>query len=427
MRSGLPEAAVTKRVIEPLTRVEGHGRVELRLSQGRLQSVRLDLNESPRLFEAMLLGRHWLEVPELVCRICGICSAVHKLTALAALEQAVGIRIPPPAAVVRELLLLGGHIQSHALHLFCLVLPDFYSASNVLELVRERNPLAMAGLELKAFGNRLQELFGGRSVHPVNVVPGGVAHRPAAEELRLLLDDLCAWDDRWLRLAAEYLDKAAYPAAEPVLGNLLAAGGRGEFSLSGEQLWLGSGEVVPVSQYRRLLREQPAAVSHAKHSTGAEGPFLVGALARLVLAEGKGHGLGWTPGETGIYENNAAQVHEIGWALQRARALVDRLLASPGESPLRSVELPSRAGVGTAACEAPRGLLIHQYVLDEEGRVLDADVVTPTAINQLVMAGQMRLDLAEIQEEQLMAGVAEQIVRAYDPCISCAVHLLKVR
>ena len=418
---------MTKRIIEPLTRVEGHGRVELRLSQGRLQSVQVDLNESPRLFEAMLLGRHWLEVPELVCRICGICSAVHKLTALAALEQAAGVRIPPLAAVIRELLLLGGHIQSHALHLFCLVLPDFYSASNVLELVRERNPLAMAGLELKAFGNRLQELFGGRVIHPVNVVPGGVAHRPAAGDLRLLLDDLCAWDDRWLRLGPEYLGEAAYPGSAPVLGNLMAVGGRDEFSLSGAQLWLGSGEVVPVSRYRRLLKEKPAGVSHAKHSTGAEGPFLVGALARLALAQSKGHGLGWTPGDNGIYDNNAAQVYEVGWALKRARVLVERLLASAGEAPLRSMELPTHAGVGTAACEAPRGLLIHQYMLDDEGRILDADVVTPTAINQLVMAGQMRLDLAEVGDEELMPGIAEQIVRAYDPCISCAVHLLEVR
>ena len=417
---------MTKRIIEPLTRVEGHGRVELRLSQGRLQSVQVDLNESPRLFEAMLLGRHWLEVPELVCRICGICSAVHKLTALAALEQAVGVRIPPLAAVIRELLLLGGHIQSHALHLFCLVLPDFYSASNVLELVRERNPLAMAGLELKAFGNRLQELFGGRVIHPVNVVPGGVAYRPASGDLRALLEDLSGWVERWEQLGSEYLRESLYPAGEPVLGNLLATGERDDFSLSGEHLWLGSGEVVPASQYRRLLREEPVAGSHAKHSAGSEGPFLVGALARLVLAEGKHDGFGWVPGESGIYDNNAAQVHEIGWALKRTMSLVESLLALPAEAPLRSKELPSHAGLGTAACEAPRGLLIHHYVLDNEGRVQDADVVTPTAINQLVMEGQIGRDLADVRDEKLMSGVAEQIVRAYDPCISCAVHLLKV-
>jgi len=418
---------VTKLIIEPLTRVEGHGRVELRLSQGRLQTVWVDLNESPRLFEAMLLGRDWREVPELVCRICGICSAVHKLTALAALEQAVGITVPPVAAAVRELLLLGGHIQSHALHLFCLVLPDFYSVSSVLDLVRERNPLALAGLELKGLGNSLQELFGGRVVHPVNVVPGGIVHRPPREQLQPVLEALCAWSERWEQLGDNFIASASYPASQPVVGNFLATGDSTGFSLSGEQLWLASGEVVPVSQYRRLLGEKAVAGTHAKHSAGSGGPFLVGALARLALAEARGTGLGAPLEHAGIYANNAAQVCEIGWALSRVRQLIEKLLAAEPDAPLGTLELLPRAGTGTAAFEAPRGLLVHQYVLDDKGCVVDADVVTPTAINQLVMAEQIRLDLAAVEDQEVMPGIAEQIVRAYDPCISCAVHVLEVR
>lgn len=417
---------MARRVIEPLTRVEGHGRVELKMRQGRLQSVQVDLNESPRLFEAMLLGRDWREVPELVCRICGICSSVHKLAALAALEQAVGITVPPAAAVVRELLLLGGHIQSHALHLFCLVLPDFHAVPNVLDLVRQRDPLALAGLELKSFGNQLQELFGGRAVHPVNVVHGGIAHRPTASQLRPVVDQLDRWIERWEQLEADFANQAAYPFGAPLVGNPLATGGRGDFALSGSQLWLGSGEVVPAGQYHRLLGEMPVAGSHAKHSSGSAGPFLVGALARLVLAESKGHGLGAVPGQANIYDNNAAQVREIGWALARARVLIENLLGLTTEAPLQVLPTQVRAGTGLATFEAPRGLLVHQYVLDESGCILEADVVTPTAINQVAMAAQIRRDLAEVEDEELMATIAAQIIRAYDPCISCAVHLIEV-
>jgi coenzyme F420-reducing hydrogenase alpha subunit len=414
---------VTKLIIEPLTRVEGHGRVELTVSRNRLQSVRVDLNESPRLFEAMLFGRDWQEAPELVCRICGICSAVHKLAALAALEQAVGISIPPLAAAVRELLLLGGHIQSHALHLFCLVLPDFFAASSVLELVRERNPLALAGLELKGLGNRLQELFGGRVVHPVNIVPGGIVQRPPREQLTAVFEELCAWNERWERLSVDFSSSARYPAAQPVAGNFLATGAPSGFALTGDQLWLGSGEVLPVHQYRSLLGEIPVSGSHAKHSAGLKGPFLVGALARLALAGVRGGETPSLPG-AGIYDNNAAQAEEIGWALKRAGKLVGNLLAAEQDAPIRVLPPSPRPGTGTAAFEAPRGLLIHQYVLDDEGRVAKADVVTPTAINQLVMEEQIRRDLCVIRDSSLMPGITEQLIRAYDPCISCAVHLM---
>jgi len=171
---------MAKVVLQPLTRVEGHGRVELYLDEGRLQAVRLALVESPRLFEKLVVGRAAVEVPDLVCRICAICSAVHKLAALTALEQAMAIEVPPQARQVRELLLLGGHLQSHALHLFCLILPDFTGRASLLELLRENDELARAGLELKAFGNRLQEVAGGRVIHPVNPVLGGVMRAPSA-------------------------------------------------------------------------------------------------------------------------------------------------------------------------------------------------------------------------------------------------------
>lgn len=412
-------------VLQPLTRVEGHGRIELLQQDGRLQQVRVALIESPRLFEKLVVGRSVAEVPDLICRICAICSAVHKVAALTALERALGIEIPPAALMVRELLLLGGHIQSHALHLFCLILPDFTDQSSVVELVRQGEPLAESGLALKSFGNRLQETAGGRVIHPVNAVLGGVVRNPPAADLAGLQ---CACDDwlaRWPRLAADFAGAARYPRAKPVIGAALATGGAGRFALTGEQLRIAGAAPITLAGYGDLLGERVVPYSRARQSLGHRAPFLVGALARQQLHAG-GDGQTAVPeSAAGIHDNNSAQLAEIGWALARAGELLSELQRLPENTPLATSSAARRGGVGTAAFEAPRGLLIHHYVVDDWGQVAVADIVTPTAINQLAMERQLLEDLAEIDDEAELRRRAERIVRAYDPCISCAVHLIQ--
>jgi coenzyme F420-reducing hydrogenase alpha subunit len=412
-------------VLQPLSRVEGHGRVELVLQGRRLQQVRVALVESPRLFEQLLVGRSASEVPDLICRICAICSAVHKLTALAALERLMAIEIPPAARLVRELLLLGGHLQSHALHLFCLILPDFSDQPSVLELLRGGDPLAMAGIELKAFGNRLQEVAGGRVIHPVIPIMGGVARCPPAAELVELQRACAQWQERWPSLAADFARASRYPPARPAVGTMLATGSADRFTLSGQQLFLVGDEPLPVEVYAELLAEVPVAHSRARQSAGGRGPFLVGALARQRLFTGCAGGRSALPATTGIHANNAAQFQEIGWAIGRVEELLSELMPLRNNEPLVAALGPLRAGVGTAAFEAPRGLLIHHYVVDDWGQVAAADIVTPTAINQVVMERQLLADLHDVDEDDELCRAAERIVRSYDPCISCAVHVVR--
>lgn len=411
-------------IIDPLTRVEGHGRVELLLRDGRLEDVKVRLLESPRLFEALVVGRRYDEVPDLICRICAICSAVHKLTSLQALENAMGVTVPPLAGVLRELLLLGGHIQSHVLHLFCLILPDLRGTPDVVTLLGQKDPLALAGIELKAYGNRIQEVAGGRVIHPVNPVFGGVAYYPGQGDLAGLAEATHCWQRDWPDLSAQFLQASNYPAASPVLGNPVATGSADGFSLAGEVLWHGETAIVPVTDYARLLDERTRPDSHAKDAAGASGPFLSGALARARLAARKGLAAGVPEEGQGVHANNAAQVREIGWALQRVAKLLDALLAADRAEPLQAAHASPRGGTGTAAMEAPRGLLVHHYVIDEWGTVVAADIVTPTAINQCVMAAQVMADLADEQDTAHLRMVTERIIRAYDPCISCAVHLV---
>jgi coenzyme F420-reducing hydrogenase alpha subunit len=411
--------------VDPLTRVEGHGRVDLLLKKGQLVDARIHLLESPRFFEKLIVGRHYSEVPELICRICAICSSVHKLTALKALEKAFGLEIPPLAASVRDLLLLGGHIQSHALHLFCLVLPDFYEGLSVFELLQRQDHLAQAGLELKALGNDIQELAGGRVIHPVNPVPGGVVFRPDEEALINLLDRLNVWSERWPGLEESLLARAKFPHGAKCQGVCLATGGSQRFELSGDKLWHAcQDEPLPVENYGKLIGEVPVEESHAKQAMGRSGPFLVGALARLRLAADRKLGLNWQDTEDNIHGNNIAQVFEIGWALKQTKGLILAILNAKDTSSLRLEQIQVKAGIGTAAMEAPRGLLIHHYVVDEWGNIAVGDVVTPTAINQRLMRQQIMADLSDITDARQLTLGAEKIIRSFDPCISCAVHVL---
>ena len=416
---------MTRLVVDPLTRVEGHGRVELLLKEGRLHEVTVRLLESPRLFESLVVGRHYDEVPDLVCRICAICSAAHKLTSLQALENIMAIRIPPLAAALRELLLLGGHLQSHALHLFCLILPDLCGTPDLLVLLQRKDPLAEAGIKLKAFGNRIQEIAGGRVVHPVNPVFGGVAYNPDTHLIDSLSEELLHWQACWPDLCHQFLRLNNYPAAGPVIGNALATGLQESFALSGESLCYGEGQVFS-SDYAKLLGERSRVDSHAKDSSGEAGPFLTGALARARLAADRKLRFDMPAESFGIHGNNVAQASEIGWTLLRIGQLLETLRQADRSEPLRATLKQANGGVGTAATEAPRGLLIHHYVVDEWGKVVAADIVTPTAINQRVMAAQIMADLADEEDHERLCKGAERIVRAYDPCISCAVHLVRV-
>ncbi|TLM65190.1 MAG: Ni/Fe hydrogenase subunit alpha [Deltaproteobacteria bacterium] len=416
---------MTRLVMQPLRRVEGHGRVELILRDGQLREVRLALTESPRLFERLVVGRSALEIPDLVCRICAICSAVHRLAALEAIERALAVEIPPAARLVRELLLLGGHLQSHALHLFCLILPDFSGVASVFDLVRRGDPLAVGGLELKAFGNRVQELAGGRVIHPVNAVPGGVVRLPSGEALAGLRQDCDVWLERWPRLSADFIGTARYPASGTLTGTVLAVGGAERFALQGDTLYVGGGDPVPAGGYAELLAEQPVPYSRARQSAGDRGPFLVGALARRQLWAARSGGGAVLEGAGGIHDNNTAQLAEIGWTLERIAAVAAELQAQRPGAPLQIPPGSPRAGVGTAAFEAPRGLLVHHYVVDDWGQVAVADIATPTAINQRTMERQLLADLAGIDDETELRGRAARVVRAFDPCISCAVHVIQ--
>lgn len=424
-----------KKVVEiaPVTRIEGHGRVRVHLTGRRVERVELCLVDSPRLFEALLLGKGFAEVPEIVCRICSLCSTVHRLCAILAVEKALGVEVPEEVRLHRELILHGGAIESHALHLFCLSLPDMVGVSGFPGLAAKAPEELKRGLRLKAAGNLIQETVGGRLIHPVTLIPGGMGKPVGKEGLsllgetieRLIPDALSACE-----LFAGFVVPTPSPPLPPpvhlAVANCLSS------PLSGDRLVRGHGSSFPVAGYREEIRERVVPHSRAKVSTTGGETVTVGALSRLHLDGGlsplAADALSrWRPLviDADIRANHLAQAIELVHTLERSLFLIETLRE---RKPKRSIppRIEPRPGEGSAALEAPRGLLIHSYAFDGRGICTAADVVTPTALNQAAMERDLTIIAKNLEGEEVeMAHALERHIRAYDPCISCAVHLVR--
>jgi len=419
--------------VHHLARIEGHGGIKVVLDGRQVERVEFDVFEGIRLFEGLLRGRHAEEVPGIVSRVCAICSHGHAITALRALEKAMGVRISRQTARLRELAFLGAAIESHALHVFCLALPDLLGHPSVITLAGvNREAVAMA-LRLKKLGNTIQEVLGGRAVHPVNYVIGGFGRLPSLDDLLRLRADLTAGIDDCERAVA-LLGDVPIPrfVDEPIRCAALVP--EDDSFFFGDTVRLSDAGDIPVDEYRRLTNERTVPHSHAKHSLHDGRSYMVGALARLTVAGDRIGGrareawkaLGPALPCRNIVMNDLAQAIELVFSVERALALVNEFLAD-GIADERPTPYEVRPGRAAAASEVPRGTLFHYYEIDQAGRITAADVITPTAQNFANLEDQLRAtvrDGVEASEEELRHRL-EIVARAYDPCVSCSVHVIR--
>jgi len=424
-------------VIEHLARVEGHGGITVELEGDKVTNVKFDVFEGSRLLEPLIRGKRYDEVAPILSRICAICSAAHTLTSLKATENAFGIRVSPQTELLRELLFRGESIESHALHLFLLAAPDYLNYPSAIALAADKPAAVLLGLRLKKLGNLVQETIGGRAIHPVNAVVGGFGKVPSLDqliELRGGLMQAAADSDAAIDLMA------SLPAADFCHSETLYAALRSpsvdSYYLGDEVMVVSNGNraIIPAADYQSLTNEKSVPHSHAKHSAFRGNPFMVGSLARLTVNPRRLTGklavamkrLKLTLPADNPMDNNKAQALELINDLQRALEIIEQLLRD-GIKDERSMPVQPRAGTGTAITEAPRGLLIHSYRYDADGCIVSADVITPTALNAASMELHFRRAVEQCaeKEEAVLARRLQMIARAYDPCISCSVHLVR--
>ncbi|MDD2365794.1 MAG: nickel-dependent hydrogenase large subunit [Desulfuromonadaceae bacterium] len=405
--------------VDILARVEGHGTVELVSDGKRVVDARFLIHESPRFFEALLTGRRFDEVADIACRICSICSTVHKIAALQAVEQAMGIYISRQTALLRELALYGGVIESHALHIFCLALPDYLDVKSINEL-SEREPQKMkTGLKIKKLGNFIQESVGGRAIHPFNLLLGGVGTPPTPEVLKEISDQI-----RIMRSEISETIVYALKLEEilPPLSPLEQCAVIGSYQFSAGKLMTSTGRVISADYGVEWFNEHIEPYSNAKISRfDGSTPLFVGPLARILLSMPPLYSENFV--DRSIRSSLKARAVELELSLEKAEVLIRQLIEAGLKSEQPAVSR-SCTTEGVSLIEAPRGTLLHRYRFDTNGICRAADIITPTAINQSAIAASLKelIVLMDGADYDQIKKTAEILIRCYDPCISCAVH-----
>ncbi len=425
--------------IPHLGRVEGHGGIYVKISGDTVQDVNMDIHEGSRYYEALLKGKHFLEVQGIITRVCAICSSSHTVAALTALEEALDIKVSERVYRLRGLLLLGGTIESHALHVFALALPDFLGFDSVISMASKYPDQVAFALKLKQLGNSIQTLVGGRAVHPINTLVGGFGKLPSHQEIATIRRDL----EASLEPLMDFVDLAAtidVPtwAAQPTLYVALRPYEEA-FRFRGISICTSKGDEFELDSYQETIQEFTVEHSHAKHSALASGEtYMVGSLARLRLWNQYLGGQTKTAFDIlfpegvkdNILMNNWAQLVELVHCVERGIEICDVLMTQP-EAASEMVDYEVSAGRGIGAIEVPRGTLFHDYEINNDGLVVAANVITPTAQNlanterDLRMAVETMLASTPVPDDDQIKLQLEMVARAYDPCISCSVHVIR--
>jgi sulfhydrogenase subunit alpha len=417
--------------VPAMARVEGEGGLYIGLQDGKAVEVRLDIYEPPRFFEGFLKGRFLQEVPDITARICGICPVAYQMSSALALEAALGISVTPEVRALRRLMYCGEYIESHALHMYMLQAPDLFGKESAFELAATEPETVKTALRLKKIGNELLKAIGGRSVHPVNVCVGGFYSWPAPAALRAMLPDL-EWGLETAKQAVKWSSGLTYPQLE-LDYEFVALHDEHEYGLMGGEAWSSRGRKLAVSDFESAYIEEHVRRSNALHGHTADGgTYLVGPLARLnlnheQLMPGAKRALEAAKIELPLrnpYKAFIARAVELTHFFEEAIQLVQAYAPSGAAH----TEIKLKAGEGSGASEAPRGMLYHRYKIDDQGLVQFARIVPPTAQNLPRIEADLFAMAPALVSMPLPAATrqAEDLVRAYDPCISCATHFLKL-
>jgi coenzyme F420-reducing hydrogenase alpha subunit len=419
--------------VKTLSRVEGEGALRVTLDGDRIERVELNIYEPPRFFEAFLRGREVREVPDLTARICGICPVAYQMSSCHALEKALGLTIPLEVRRLRRLLYCAEWIESHALHVYLLHAPDFLGCESGISLAAINRPAVERGLRMKKIGNALLTILGGRAIHPINVAVGGFHRAPDPKALHALLPDL-EWGLQAAVETLRWVSRFEYPELEMDYA-LVALKHPYEYPMNEGRVVSSSGLDIAVEEYETYFEERHVERSNALHSLmlPARIPYLVGPLARFNLCfdqlmpaarrEAEACRVEWPCRNN--FKSIVARAVELVHAFDEAIAIIKDYGRELSQS--RVPFIPTK-GAGCHATEAPRGLLYHRYRIGDDGLVAEAAIVPPTSQNLLRIEEDLRSYLPSVlaHNDREATRRCEQLIRNYDPCISCATHFLRM-
>jgi NAD-reducing hydrogenase large subunit len=455
-----PREVSRKIVIDPVTRVEGHGKVTIRLNQaGGVEEARFHVVEF-RGFERFIRGRMYWEVPVIIQRLCGICPVSHHLAAAKAMDMVAGVdRLTPTAEKMRRLMHYGQVLQSNALHIFHLASPDLLfgfdappEQRNIIAVLNRFPEIGKWAIFIRKYGQEVIKATGGRKIHPTSAIPGGINHSLAIEErdaLREEVDQIIAWCSAALEHHKSYVEanQTLHRDFASFKSNFISLVG----SDGGMDLYDGmlraigpAGEVifdqVSPANYRDYLIEEVRPWSYLKfphiRSLGREdGWYRVGPLAQINCCASIDTPLAEAARQEFVAENHGGPVQATlayHWArlicLIHCAEKIKELLFDDDLQGTDLMATGTRRGEGIACIEAPRGTLIHHYTVDENDQVTSANLIVSTTNNNEAMNRAVKeVAVNDLSGREITEGLLNHIevaIRAFDPCLSCASHAL---
>ncbi len=451
---------MAKVIIEPVTRIEGHARISIEKDDAdNILSAHLEVLEL-RGFEKLVEGMEVDKMPLVTARICGVCPVAHHIVSSKTLDACYQIEPPAGARIYRHMLLLGHYIHSHALSLFALCGPDIFMGidapveeRSIVYMSKESPALAGKALRLRTIGQLITETLGGRGIHPVTSIAGGVAKSLTGEEINKILtwineaENLTGELGEALRPALRKLEEKS-PGYKLDIYSAAHVDKDGNWDIYGDHLTVMDAEGkkavdFTVDRYMDYFEEKTFYDSYMKNVTlklnNASNIFWVGPLSRLNVAVSMGSERADRERE-GLFSrfgkpvNTPIALHEARFieiiaALEKLKILIsDPVLEESmgkGIGEWRQ-EVKNKPGAGIASLEAPRGVLVHHYDVDEEAKVKSVNLIVATQNNYLAIdetLGQAARVYLASSDQQLLNGI-EHALRLFDPCLACATHRL---
>lgn len=449
-----------KIVIEPVTRVEGHGKVTIHLNdKGNVDKARLHITQV-RGFEKFCEGRLFWEMPLITARICGICPVSHHLASAKAGDVIIGVKLTPTAEMLRRLIHMAQIVQSHALHFFHLASPDLLFGAeadpakrNIMGLIAEKPEIAKKGVKLRAFGQKIIEMLGDKRIHPNAATPGGMTKalsRDKRDEILSQVDDIIADCQFAIDLIKDYCAQHSEEAtsfANFGTGYLGLVDNNGNVEYYDGKLRLKDSQGITLEDdvapenYLSIIEEKVEDWSYLKFPYYKKlgypgGIYRVGPLGRLNVADGCDTPLANKEfqnfkklGSNGIVQGSLyyhyARLIETLNAAERIKSLLQDALICSTEIWVNSSQI-NEEGIGVI--EAPRGTLVHHYWVDTSGKIRKVNLIVATGNNNLAM-NRAVYDVAReyIKDGKVTEGILNRIevaIRCYDPCLSCSTHAL---
>jgi len=418
-----------------LSRVEGHGDLILDVKNKKIEKLIFRIPESPRFFEAMLVGRKYDKPSHITSRICGICSVAHTLASIKATEAAFDIKPSEQTIKLRKLIMHHECVQSNVLHVYFLAAPDFFGVGSVFPLIKTHPEVVNIALRAKMMANEMVRIIGGRAVHPIRTVVGGFTKLTTMEEMVKMKEMLKAiYPDfektlevfKTLKLPDFERETEYISITDPI-----------EYALYDGNIKSTDGWEIDDQDYLSKINEKVVQHSTAKHCWSSRDAYFVGALARFNNnydqlsdnAKEYAQELGLKAPCYNTFMNNIAQFVEVVHSIDDSIKIIDELMENGIDEDKAMAEIKVKAGRGVGVVEAPRGLLIHDYTYDERGRIKKANLIIPSNQNSANIEKDMQALVPTIidkSEDEIKLG-CEMMIRAYDPCISCSTHFLNIK